>query len=98
MIQNVIWGVLLFGNFILLILAFNRLGFIVKHLKQHGEQNVLDVLRNEVSRSDGNIKDEIRSNRQTIENMLTNQFQSTSKTLVDAVGKLGAAQTRELRV
>lgn len=97
MIQNVIWGVLLFGNFILLILAFNRLGFIVKHLKQHGEQNVLDVLRNEVSRSDGNIKDEIRSNRQTIENMLTNQFQSTSKTLVDAVGKLGAAQTRELR-
>ncbi len=97
MIQNVIWGVLLFGNFILLILVFNRLGFIVKHLKQHGGQNVLDALRDEVSRSDGNIKDEIRSNRQTIENMLTNQFQSTSKTLVDAVGKLGAAQTRELR-
>ena len=98
MIQNVIWGVLLFGNLILLILVFNRLGFIVKHLKQQGEQNVLDALRDEVSRSDGNIKDEIRSNRQTIENMLTNQFQSTSKTLVDAVGKLGAAQTRELNV
>ena len=96
MIQDVIWGVLLFGNFVLLILVFNRLGFIIKHLKQHYEQNMVDALRGEVSRSEGNIKDEIRSNRQIITNMLTNQLQRTDKTLVDAVGKLGDAQSREL--
>ena len=59
-------------------------------------QDEVDTLREEISRSEQGIKDEVRSSQRTISESLTIQLQSTGEMLGSNLTELGKAQTREL--
>lgn len=94
MILDIILIVLFVAILVLLVLMRKQLASIDK---SQMAQDALNSLHQTVSESEREIKDEIRSNRQTIENTLANQHQSTGETLLGAVGKLGEGQSRELK-
>ena len=81
---------------IILVLLF----LIRKHLasieaNQDGQDEV-NSLRDEISRSEQGIKDDVRSSQIAISEILTTQLQSTGKMIGDNLTELGKAQTREL--
>ena len=55
-------------------------------------QDEVDTLREEISRSERDIKDEVKSSQRTISETVTTQLESTGKILTE----LGKAQNREL--
>ena len=95
MIQNVMLGVLLVVILGLLLLVLKRLA-VVKHQTENTGQDELGSLREDVSRSEREIKEEVRSNQRAIDNMLTTRLESSTKTLVSTLGTLGDAQAHQL--
>lgn len=96
MIQNVILAVLLVVILGLLILVLKRLASIAKHQTENPGGDELGSLREDVSRSERELKEEVRSNQRTIDNMLTSRLQSATETLVGTLGTLGDAQAHQL--
>lgn len=78
---------------VLLFLIYKRLSSIKAN--QDGQDGV-NSLREEISRSEQGIKDDVRSSQIAISEILTTQLQSTGKMLGDHLIELGKAQTREL--
>ena len=74
MIQNVILGILLVTILGVLILILKRLSD-VKHQTENTGQDTLDSLREDVSRSEREIKEEMRSNQRSIDTMLTTRLE-----------------------
>ena len=88
MIQIGIWcvGALSLLNLVLIILALRRMTHI---RKENGDQTVQDelrTLRDDVSRSDREIRNEIRASQAT-----------TANTLVKTIGELGETQARQIK-
>ena len=96
MIQNVMLSVLLVVILGLLLLVLKRLASVVKHQTENTEEDELGSLREDVSRSEREIKEEVRSNQRAIDNMLTTRLESSTKTLVSTLGTLGDAQAHQL--
>ena len=96
MIQTVMLGILLVVILGLLILVFKRLSSIVKHQTENTGVDEFGSLREDISRSEREIKEEVRSNQRAINNTLTTQIESTTKTLVGTLGTLGEAQAHQL--
>lgn len=80
MIQNVILGGLLVVILGVLILILKRLSD-VKHQTEDTGQDKLDSLREDVSRSERQIKEEVRSNQRSIDNTLTTRLESVRKSV-----------------
>ena len=59
-------------------------------------QDEVDTLREEISRSEQDIRDEVRSIQRNISETLTSQLQSTGEMLGSYLTELGKAQTRGL--
>ena len=78
---------------VLLFLIYKQLTSI--KMNQDGKDGV-NSLREEISRSEQGIKDEVRSSQRTISETLTTQLQSTGEMLGANLIELGKAQTREL--
>ena len=95
MIQNVMLGVLLTVILGLLILVLKRLS-VVKHQTENTGRDELGSLHADVSRSEREIKEEMRSNQRAVDNMLTSRLQSATETLVGTLGTLGDAQAHQL--
>ena len=64
---------------------------------ENAKQGELDSLREEISKSEQEIKNEVKSNQTTITNTLTQQIQSTTTTLVKTLETLGNNQTQALK-
>ena len=92
----IILGILLVVVIALLIVVFIRLTNIVKSQTDLSKINQIDTLREEVSRSQQEIKSEVKSNQQVLSNTLTNQLQSSSETLVNTLKALGGTQSERL--
>ena len=60
------------------------------------KEDELGSLREDVSRSEREIKEEVRSNQRAIDNMLTTRLESSTQTLVSTLGTLGDAQAHQL--
>lgn len=99
MILNTILCLLLLGNLALLILVYRT----VKSQPKHIGLDDLDTLQKEVSKSEQEIRSEIRATQDSttktlvvnigeLSKTLTTQLQATSDTLVTTVGALGKAQ------
>ena len=95
MIQNVMLGVLLVVILGLLLLVLKRLA-VIKHQTENTGQDELGSLREDVSRSEREIKEEVRSNQRAIDNMLTTRLESSTQTLVSTLGTLGDVQAHQL--
>ena len=85
MIWNVIWGVLLLCNLGLLFLVLKRLASIVKSQTERVGQDELDSLHKEVSKSEQEVRSEVRTTQE-----------STTKTLVVNIGELSKTLTAQL--
>ena len=92
----IILGILLAVVIALLIIVCTRLTNIVKAQTDLSKINQIDTLREEVSRSQQEIKSEVKSNQQVLSNTLTNQLQSSSETLVNTLNALGGTQSERL--
>ena len=92
----IILGILLGVVIALLIVVFTRLTNIVKSQTDLSKINQIDTLREEVSRSQQEIKSEVKSNQQLLSNTLTNQLQSSSEVLVNTLKALGGTQSERL--
>ena len=99
MILNTILCLLLFANLVLLILVYRT----VKSQPKHIGLDDLDTLQKEVSKSEQEIRSEIRATQDSttktlvvnigeLSKTLTTQLQATSDTLVTTAGALGKAQ------
>ena len=103
--QNVMWIttiVLLLGNLGFLVFILKRLAAKDKTQDEllalrELVANLEKALGEEVPRLEKAIRDEVRASQETTANTLTVQLGSTADTLVGVVGKLGAAQTHQLR-
>lgn len=80
---------------ILVVLFLMRKQLASIEVNQNG-QDAVNSLREEISRSEQGIKDEVRSSQRTISETLTVQLQSTGEMLGGNLTELGKAQTREL--
>ena len=107
MIWNVIWSILLLGNLGLLVFVLNRLSLIARAQTQPDEQSQLSSLHEEVSKSEQEIRSEVRTTQESttktlvvnigeLSKTLTTQLDGVRTTLVTTIGKLGEAQSREL--
>ena len=63
---------------------------------ENAKQGELDSLREGISKSEQEIKNEVKSNQTTIANTLTQQIESTTTTLVNTLETLGNNQTQAL--
>ena len=95
MIENIILGGLLVVILGVLILILRHLS-VVKHQTENTAQDALGSLHADVSRSEREIKEEMRSNQRAVDNMLTSRLQSATETLVGTLGTLGDAQAHQL--
>ena len=80
MIQNVILGGLLVIILGVLLLILKRLSDVKDQTEDTG-QDKLDSLREDVSRSEREIKEEVRSNQRSIDNTLTTRLESVRTTV-----------------
>ena len=80
---------------ILLLLFLMRKQLTSIETDQDG-QDAVNSLREDISRSEQGIKDEVRSSQRTVSQTLTTQLQSTGEMLGSNLTELGRAQTREL--
>ena len=85
MILNVIWGVLLLANLGLLVFVLKQLALIVKSQAEQDGQNTLDSLREQVSKSEQEIRSQVRTTQE-----------STTKTLVVNIGELSKTLNAQL--
>ena len=88
MIQIGMWGAAALSvvNLAVLVLVLKRLASMQKDNTQQWGKDELGALRDEVSRSDREIRNEIRASQET-----------TANTLVKTVGELGETQARQLK-
>ena len=88
MIQIGIWcvGALSLLNLVLIILALKRMTDLRKEKGEHAVQDELRSLRDDVVRSDREIRNEIRASQVT-----------TANTLVKTIGELGETQARQIK-
>ena len=96
MVLDIILGVLLTIIIILLIVVITRLTLITKSQANLGKLNEIETLRENLSNSEREIKDVVRSNQETLSNTLTNQLKSSSETLVNTLNALGIVQKQQL--
>ena len=89
-IIDIVLGGLLLVVIVLLIILISKAHINSKHL------NEINLLRDVVSRSEQEIRGEVKSNQNSISNTLTNQLKKSSDTLVDTLKVLGEAQTEKL--
>ncbi len=85
--------------FIAIILALIFLFDVRKRLIQveNAKQGELDSLQKEISKSEQEIKNEVKANQTNITNTLTQQLESTTTTLVKTLETLGNNQTQALK-
>ena len=104
MILNTILCLLLLVNFVLLILVYRT----VKSQPKHIGKDDLDMLQVEISKSEQEIRSEVRKTQDSTTNALTVQLEgvrtafgaaqkNATDTLVNTIGKLGEAQASKLQ-
>ena len=108
MILNIIVSILLLINLGILFLVYRSVTSQAKHIKKED----LDILQKQVSKSEQEIRSEVRTTQEatgktlvvnigelskTLTTQLATQLETTSSTLVTTIGELGKAQTRQLR-
>ena len=89
-IIDIVLGVLLLVVIVLLTMLIRRSHTNSEQIKE------INLLREAVSRSEQEIKGEVKSNQESISNTLTNQFKSSSDTFVNTLKVLGGTQTEKL--
>ena len=81
----------------LLLVVIILLTVLIRRSHTNSEQiKEITLLREAVSKSEQEIKGEVKSNQESISNTLTNQFKSSSDTLVNTLKVLGGTQTEKL--
>ena len=97
-------SILLLINLGILFLVYRSVTSQTKHIKKED----LDTLQEQVSKSEQDIRSEVRTTQEAtgktlvvnigaLSKTLTTQLETTSSTLVTTIGELGKAQTRQLQ-
>ena len=104
MILNIIVSILLLINLGILFLVYRSVTSQTKHIKKED----LITLQEQVSKSEKEIRSEVRTTQDStsktlafnigeLSKTLTSQLETTSSTLVTTIGELGNSQTRQLQ-
>ena len=104
MILNIIVSILLLINLGILFLVYRSVTSQTKHIKKED----LDTLQKQASKSEQEIRSEVRTTQEAIgktlvvnigalSKTLTTQLETTSSTLVTTIGELGKTQARHLQ-
>ena len=104
MILNIIVNILLLINLGILFLVYRSVTSQTKHIKKED----LDTLQKQASKSEQEIRSEVRTTQEAIgktlvvnigalSKTLTTQLETTSSTLVTTIGELGKTQARHLQ-
>ncbi len=81
----------------LLLVVIVLLTMLIRRSHTNSEQlKVINLLREAVSRSEQEIRGEVKSNQENISNTLTNHFKNSSDSLVNTLKALGGTQTEKL--